>query len=69
MKKQLHLIFEKTKDEKKFTVRIDNPKENLSKLQVEDAAYSIIESGVFEDMTPISAHIIETSVEVIDLAG
>ena len=69
MKKQLHLIFEKTKDEKKFTVRIDNPKEGLSKLQVEDAAYNIIESGVFEDMIPISAHIIETSVEVIDLAG
>lgn len=69
MKKQLHLIFQRTKDEKKFTVRIDNPKEGLTKLQVEDAAYNIIESGVFEAMTPISAHIIETSVEVMDLAG
>ena len=68
MKKQLHLIFEKVKDEKKFTVRIDNPKENLAKLEVQDVAYTIIVSNVFEEMVPVSAHIIETSAEVMDLA-
>lgn len=68
MKKQLHLIFEKITGGKRFTVRIDDPKEDLSKEQVQDAALTIVESEIFEDMVPVSAHIIETSVEIMDLA-
>lgn len=56
---------------KKFKVSIGDPKEDLSRLNIEDAMDTIIEKNIFQSndtdlLAKNEARIIETTVEVIE---
>lgn len=66
-KKQLHIIF-KNKEDKFVTIRIDNPKEDVNKDNIEDVSLTISENNIFgEDLIPVRAEIIETTTETMFL--
>lgn len=66
MKTELLLIFDNPRDGKKFTIRVDEPVEDLDKLQIVSAMDEIIASTIFGDLVPVGAKIIETTTSVVD---
>lgn len=71
MNKKLQMIF-KNSNNSNVTITVDNPRDDIDSIEVQDAMNSIVEKGVFESKTGkvvaiSSAKIITTEVTELDV--
>lgn len=62
-KEQLHIIF-KNKEDRNVTIKIDNPKSTIVTEDIQSVANVIIQTQAFgENLIPVRAELVTTSIE------